>query len=61
MTPKNQVQISSRFLRSVRIDLDANASSLDEYVFSSSLKELLLSMAAQQSGSEQGAFTWTGP
>lgn len=57
----NCVKISGRFLRSVRVDLDANSSSLDGYIFTGSLKETLLNMAAQQSGSSQSAYTWTGP
>jgi hypothetical protein len=62
MTLSTKVRISGRFLRSVRIDQDANTtSSIEGYVFSKSLQDLLLGMGKQQKESGQGAFTWTGP
>ncbi|WP_262694702.1 hypothetical protein [Kordiimonas aquimaris] len=61
MTLSTEVSISGRFIRSVRIDQDTDASSIEGYVFSNSLKNLLLGMGEQQKESGQGAFTWTGP
>jgi len=61
MALADTVKISGRFLRSSRIDIDSENASLDGYVFPSSLKELLLSMAHQQEASGQGAYIWTGP
>jgi len=62
MTLSTKVKISGRFLRSVRIDQDSEStSSLEGYVFSKSLQDLLLGMGHQQKESGQGAYTWTGP
>ncbi len=61
MSLSTKVSISGRFLRSIRIDQDTNASSIEGYVFSKSLQNLLLGMAEQQRDSGQGAYTWTGP
>ena len=61
MTLSTKVSISGRFLRSVRIDQDSSSSSIEGYIFSKSLQNLLLGMGEQQKETGQGAFTWTGP
>ncbi|MBL4763439.1 MAG: ATP-binding protein [Gammaproteobacteria bacterium] len=61
MSLLEKINIAGRFLRSVRIDEDNPADSLEGYVFPASLKNLILGMAVQQSETKQGAFTWTGP
>ncbi len=61
MTLQDRVKISKKFVRSTRIDADSVAETLDGFVFSPSLKELLLRMGEQERLSHQGAYTWTGP
>lgn len=61
MTLQDRVKISSKFVRSTRIDADSLSGSLDGFVFSPSLKKLLIRMGEQQRQSHQGAYTWTGP
>lgn len=62
MTLADQVQVSRRFLRSIRIDTDlCDYRALEGYICSQSTKEVLLAMAHHISETGQGAFTWTGP
>lgn len=60
MNLSKEVSVNTRFLRSIRIDRDDSIDALNGYIFSSTLKDMLLSFARQQSESGQGAFTWTG-
>ncbi len=61
MSLQEKVSISSRFLRSTRIDIDNADAAIEGFVFPDSLKELLVSMGKQHHEGKQGAFTWTGP
>lgn len=55
-------KLSSRFLRSVRIDADLKTSgSLDGYICQESSSQVLLNISQHISSSKQRAFTWTGP
>jgi len=62
MLLKNVVSVSSRFQRSVNIELDeANTEFLNGYVASPSSVLVLKELAKHVSDVQQGAFTWTGP
>ncbi len=57
-----QVHISRRFQRSVRIDTDLGSpESLEGFVCPQSSADVLVSMAQHVAETGQGAFTWTGP
>lgn len=58
----DMVEISRRFARSARLDADlAGTPPLVGYVLQASIAKALTAMAASQTESKQGAFTWTGP
>ena len=58
----NHIQISGRYLRSIRLDTDlADSSALEGFICSQSFKNVLTAMARHLSETGQGAFTWTGP
>lgn len=62
MALNKRVQISRRFLRSIRIDADlGEANALDGFVCPQSSAEVLMTLARHVSETGQGAFTWTGP
>ena len=61
MMLSTKIKISGRFLRSTRIDQDLDSSSIEGYILSKSLQDLLLGIGEQQMNSGQGAYTWTGP
>ena len=62
MLLKNLISVSTRFQRSVNIELDeADLSFLEGYVPSSSANNLLLEMSACVADGSDAAFTWTGP
>lgn len=59
---KNLVKIVRHYRRSVRIDADiGRPDALDGYLLTDTAKEALSVMARQIAGSNQRAFTWTGP
>lgn len=61
-TSLDNVQITRRFRRSVRIDTDLHDSTaLEGFVCPKSSEFVLLSIAKHVSVHGQGAFTWTGP
>ena len=56
------VSIDRRFARSARLDTDlCSKPALAGYVMQASVQRALISMAAGQAESGQGAYTWTGP
>ncbi|MEJ6782156.1 ATP-binding protein [Aminobacter sp. Piv2-1] len=55
------VKVRRRFQRSVRVDTDIGAASLEGFVCPQSAADSLLGMARQIHEVGQGAFTWTGP
>lgn len=56
------VSISRQFLRSVRIDVDfGREDALSGYICQGTARGLIESMATQIVGTQQRAFTWTGP
>ena len=60
MLLKNLISVSTRFQRSVNIELDeADLSFLEGYV-PSSANNLLLEMSACVADGSDAAFTWTG-
>ena len=62
MALSDQVRVTRRFLRSIRIDSDfGDAASLEGFVCPQSSADVLLAMARHVSESKQGAYTWTGP
>ncbi len=62
MALSGRVQISRRFLRSIRIDSDLGvAAALEGFICPQSSAEVLMTMARHVSETGQGAFTWTGP
>ena len=62
MLLKNLISVSTRFQRSVNIELDeADLSFLEGYVPSSSANNLLFEMSACVADGSDAAFTWTGP
>jgi len=62
MLLKECVQVTRRFLRSVRIDTDfADVTALEGFVCPQSSADVLLTMAKHVAETRQGAFTWTGP
>jgi len=57
-----KVQIARQYQRSIRLDADlGRQDALDGYVCHGTVKAVLENMAQQVLGSEQRAFTWTGP
>ena len=62
MSMKERVQVTRRFLRSVRIDTDfGDVTALEGFVCPQSSADVLLTMAKHVAETRQGAFTWTGP
>lgn len=59
--PRTGVKIARNFLRSANVDEDNPEIVAESYVVSQTVRSLLTSFANHQSGSGQGAFTWTGP
>ena len=57
----HRVCIARRFLRSIRIDSDFGAASLEGFVCPQSFADVLITMARHVSDTGQGAYTWTGP
>lgn len=58
----SDVKISSRFLKSIRIDTDINDPiALQGYFCSQTSAEVLKIMSRHLTDTGQGAFTWTGP
>lgn len=56
------VRISRQFQRSIRIDTDLGSEdSLSGYICQGTAKAVLENMGAQMRGTQQRAFTWTGP
>lgn len=56
------VSIARHYRRSIRIDADLGRSdAVDGYVLTGTARDALTGMARQISGSNQRAFTWTGP
>lgn len=57
-----KVQVSERFQRSIRIDVDlGDEAVLDSYICPQSSVEVLSSMAQGRQNANEAAFTWTGP
>ena len=62
MPLNDQVRVTRRFLRSIRIDTDlCDHRALEGYICSQSTSDVLMAMARHVSETGQGAFTWTGP
>lgn len=62
MRQENAVRISRHYRRSVRIDADiGRIDALEGYVLTDTAREALSIMSRQIDGSNQRAFTWTGP
>ena len=62
MLLSDNVNISNRFLRSIRIDNDFGSKhSLEGYISSPSSMDVLVGLAKHVQETRQGAFTWTGP
>lgn len=62
MPLSDNVSITRRFQRSIRIDTDLHSpSALEGFICPRSSTEVLLQLARHVSESGQGAFTWTGP
>ncbi len=62
MLLKDIIQVSTRFRRSVNIELDeADLPFLEGYIPSTSANELLLRMSKCVADDSDSAFTWTGP
>lgn len=58
----NTVKIVRQYQRSIRIDADlGRQDALDGYVLTATSREAISVMARQIAGSNQRAFTWTGP
>lgn len=56
------VRIRSQYQRSIRLDVDfGRMDALDGYVCHKTAADVLDTMSKQISGSNQRAFTWTGP
>ena len=61
MSLKDQVRITRRFQRSIRIDTDLyNPAALEGFICSQTFADVLTSMARHVKEAGQGAFTWTG-
>lgn len=62
MRQEGAVRISRHYRRSVRIDADiGRIDALEGYVLTDTAREALSVMSRQIAGSNQRAFTWTGP
>ncbi|TGG91795.1 ATP-binding protein [Natronospirillum operosum] len=62
MSLVDQVSISRRFQKSIRIDSDLGSkSALDGFICPQSSADVLMAMARHASETGQCAFTWTGP
>lgn len=62
MLLSDHINISKRFLRSIRIDNDFGSEhSLEGYISSPSSMDVLFNLAKHVQETKQGAFTWTGP
>ena len=62
MVLSDQIRISERYRRSIRIDTDlGDPKILEGFICPQTSAEVLLSMANHVSKTGQGAFTWTGP
>ena len=62
MALSDQIRISDRYRRSIRIDTDlGDPKILEGFICPRTSAEVLLSMANNISKTGQGAFTWTGP
>ena len=62
MVLSDQIHISERYRRSIRIDTDlGDPKILEGFICPQTSAEVLLSMANHISKTGQGAFTWTGP
>ena len=62
MLLSDSINISKRFLRSIRIDNDFGSKhSLEGYISSPSSMDVLVGLAKHIQETRQGAFTWTGP
>ena len=62
MALAERVNVTRRFQRAVRIDLDlGDPESLEGFICPQSSAEVLKTMARHVAESGQGAFTWTGP
>ena len=62
MVLSDQIRISDRYRRSIRIDTDlGDPKILEGFICPQTSAEVLLSMANHVSKTGQGAFTWTGP
>lgn len=60
--PESAVRIARHYRRSVRIDADVGCiDALEGYVLTDTAREALSVMSRQIAGSNQRAFTWTGP
>ncbi len=58
----NAVRIARHYRRSIRVDADlGRTDALDGYVLTGTARDAITGMARQISGSNQRAFTWTGP
>ena len=58
----DQVRVSRRFQRSIRVDSDIDEPlALEGFVCPGSTAQALIAMARQVAETGQGAFTWTGP
>ena len=61
MSLKDQVHITRRFQRSIRIDTDLhNPAALEGFISSQTFDDVLTDMARHFKEAGQGAFTWTG-
>jgi len=62
MSLKENIQVSRRFQRSIRIDSDINSrEALEGFICPQSSSQVLRNMATQIHESHQGSFIWTGP
>jgi len=62
LRPESAVRIARHYRRSVRIDADVGRiDALEGYVLTDTAREALSVMSRQVAGSNQRAFTWTGP
>jgi hypothetical protein len=62
MSLKEQVRVSRRFQRAIRIDSDmGKQEALDGFICPTTSLEVLRSMGQHVCEAKQGAFTWTGP
>src|SRR5688572_11060579 len=56
------VEVTPRFHRSVRVDIDLGSpSALDGFLCTHSFARALTTLAESVRGSGHGAYTWTGP